>query len=116
MKVIIAGSRTIHSAPIDEIIKASGFEITEVVSGHHWEGVDVLGEQWARLHGLQPKTFPADWKRFGKSAGPRRNRQMAEYADALILIWNGITSGSANMLQEAEKRGLLIYQHKDVLD
>lgn len=54
--------------------------------------------------------FPADWKKHGKAAGPIRNREMAEYADALLLIWNGESRGSANMKKEMKKLGKPVYE------
>jgi hypothetical protein len=113
MKTIIAGSRDITDTnTLLLAIADSGWksEITEVVCGKA-RGVDTLGEQWAKSHGIPVKEFPADWETHGKSAGPKRNRQMAEYAEALILVWDGKSRGSANMLQEAKKRGLKIHQH-----
>lgn len=123
MKVIIAGSRTITDYEL--IVKAvleSKFNVTEVVSGHaaqtkdkvtgKWmDSVDRLGERFSLeyLH-QEPKLFPADWDKHHKAAGPIRNRQMAEYADALILVWNGASKGSANMLAEAKRIQLQIYE------
>ena len=47
MKVIIAGSRGVEDyALVEEAVKQSGFDITEVVSGTA-RGVDLLGEHWA---------------------------------------------------------------------
>jgi hypothetical protein len=57
--------------------------------------------------------MPADWKTHGRAAGPIRNRAMAEYADALIAIYRKgkLTPGTRNMISEARKRGLKIYEH-----
>lgn len=51
------------------------------------------------------KVFPADWKKYGRSAGPRRNRQMAEYADAAIVFWDGKSRGTQNMIQQMRELG-----------
>lgn len=111
MKVIIAGSRTIRDyREVTKAIEQSGFEITEVVSGGAM-GVDLLGERWARRNGIPVKCFVADWYEYGKSAGPIRNTEMALYADALILVWDGESRGSANMKMNAETVGIKIYEH-----
>jgi hypothetical protein len=54
---------------------------------------------------------PALWDQFGKSAGFRRNVEMAEYADALVLVWDGKSRGSGHMLRIAQERGLQIHEH-----
>lgn len=111
MKTIIAGSRSITDySEVWVATTDSEFEITEVVCGMA-RGVDMLGKTWGEKYGIPVKEFPADWDANGKAAGPIRNRQMADYADALILVWDGHSKGSANMLQEAKKRGLKIHQH-----
>lgn len=112
MKVIIAGSRTITDPKIlAEAITASGFEITEVVSGGA-QGVDTLGECWASDNGRKVTCFPAKWKIHGRSAGPIRNGQMAEYAEALIAIWDGKSRGTQNMIVQAKCLGLKVYVHR----
>ena len=70
-----------------------------------------MGEEWARYNNLRVQRFPADWGTYGISAGPRRNASMAEYADALIAVWDGVSRGTRNMIQEARKRGLKVYIH-----
>lgn len=108
MKVIIAGGRDFNDmTALVAAIKASGFEITEVVSGQA-AGADFLGLYWARANGVPEKLFPAKWTIFGNSAGPRRNREMADYADALIAMPGG--RGTANMIAEARKRGLKVFE------
>lgn len=109
MKVIIAGSRTIADmAMLVQAIADSGFEITEVVSGGA-RGVDKLGELWAVQNFTTATVFPADWSSHGKAAGTIRNRQMAEYADALIALWDGESRGTKNMIEEAAARGLKVF-------
>lgn len=103
MKVIIAGSRNIidfalwHVKTAIEDAKLVGIEITEVVSGGA-RGIDWCGEQYAIANDIPYKVFHADWKRFGVGAGPLRNVEMAEYADALIAIWDGKSKGTLDMI------------------
>lgn len=109
MRVIVAGSRNLHDMNVvASAIRQSGFTVTEVVSGGA-PGVDRLGEAWARLNNIPVRIFPADWVRFGPSAGPRRNVQMAAYADALVAIWDGRSPGTRHMISEAQRRGLAIH-------
>jgi len=78
-------------------MSGAGFVIDEVVSGGAY-GVDSQGEYWAKDHGVAIRVFKPDWASFGKAAGPKRNRQMAEYADTLLAFWDGVSSGTANMI------------------
>lgn len=109
MKTIIAGSRTINEMDaLTAAIRCSGFEITEVVSGGAG-GVDLMGERWAKAYGVPVVKFPADWNAHGKAAGPIRNKQMAEYAEALIAVWDGRSRGTKNMIDTARKLGLKVH-------
>ena len=107
MKVIIAGSRDIIDFwKIVPFIK-EGFEqlnienAPQIVSGCA-NGMDKIGESLAEFCGYDLKKFPADWNKHGKAAGPIRNKQMAEYADAAIVIHNG-SRGSLNMIEQMKK-------------
>lgn len=113
MKTIIAGTRT---ASLEDVIKALKFcsfteDITEVVSGGA-KGPDSYGELIAEEMSTPIKRFPAEWKKYGAYAGHLRNQQMAEYADALIAIWDGESKGTQDMIQKAEKENLKIYVYK----
>lgn len=115
MKLIIAGSRSIdlHTAfaAIDDIAPriAQDIEVTEIVSGTA-RGVDQAGESYAKYSGIPIKRFPADWDQYGRGAGHIRNAAMADYADALLLIWDGSSKGSANMKQNMIKMNKTVYE------
>jgi len=109
MKTIIAGSRQIEDKEaLDKTIADSGFQVTEVVSGT-CRGVDVMGEDWGRGNDIPVRPFPADWLTHGRIAGELRNRDMANYADALILLWDGKSPGASCMLREANKAGIKVH-------
>ena len=116
MKVIIAGSRIITDyATVERAIKASGFPITELVSGGA-RGVDRLGERWARENRVPIKQFIPDWDRYGTRgpyhAGSVRNRAMADYAGkegGLIAVWDGTSPGTKNMVMEARLRQMTVF-------
>lgn len=112
MKLIIAGSRTIHLSEdqiIAELNKHNISEVTQVVCGLA-NGVDNSGKIFANTYEIPVAYFPADWDKHGKPAGHIRNKQMAEYADALLLIWDGKSRGSANMKQNMSKLGKPIFE------
>lgn len=115
MKVIIAGPRD-YSPPFSRVVQAvkeSGFEITEVVSGGA-KGVDSRAEVWAGASSIPCRRFLPDWGAHGKAGGPIRNREMAAYADALVVMKRkGQNSpGTSSMIREAEKAGMPVYVHE----
>lgn len=100
MKVIIAGSRNLEDYTlVAQAMQRCGFDVTEVVCGMA-TGVDTLGYRWAQCNNISIKEMPAQWHQYGKRAGPVRNKQMAEYADAAVIIWDGKSPGSRNMINE----------------
>lgn len=109
MRTIIAGSRTITDYQVVcRAIANSGFTITEAVSGTA-QGVDQLGEQWAQENSIPIKRFPAAWKIHGRAAGPIRNEEMAKYAQAAVICWDGESRGTASMIQLAHQYGLRVF-------
>lgn len=110
-RLIIAGSRSFgHQAysDVEEAVEDSGFEFDLIVSGGA-RGVDELGERYGKENAIPVHIIPADWDQYGKRAGVIRNEQMADYADKLIAIWDGDSSGTNNMIIEAHKRDMPIY-------
>ena len=111
MRTIIAGSRTIKDYDIvKEAIEKSGFQITTLISGTA-PGVDQLGEKWANENGVSIEIHPADWDKWGRAAGPIRNKEMADCAEACIIVWDKVSKGTKNMMMQAIKNGLKLYVH-----
>lgn len=112
MKVIVAGSRGIDSyGLVCHAIRFSNLDLSEVVSGTA-RGVDRLGERYGHESEVPVKQFPADWDKYGKRAGYVRNEQMAEYADALVAIWDGESRGTKNMIELMEARNKPVFVYK----
>jgi predicted Rossmann fold nucleotide-binding protein DprA/Smf involved in DNA uptake len=113
MKLIIAGSRDIvryvEVAPsINKIIAEHNLNITEVISGAA-RGVDTLGEVWAWRSGIKVDRKPADWDTYGRSAGPRRNKEMGNIADVAIVFILNNSRGSTHMANYMKELGKPVY-------
>jgi len=104
MKTIIAGGREFNDYDLLEQY-CNTHSITEVVSGCA-RGADRLGERYANKHDIPITKFPADWDKWGKSAGYRRNAEMASYADSLIAFWDGVSKGTSHMIDLANSKKL----------
>lgn len=110
MKVIVAGSRDFNDyefvkSKLDELLVT--LDSYEIVSGG-CRGADKLGERYAKEKGWKCTIFKADWDTFGKFAGPKRNKDMARYAEGLIAFWDGKSRGTANMIDNAQGCGCKI--------
>lgn len=106
-KVIIAGSREITDVEfIRHEMNNLWREIGpfEVVSGTA-RGVDRISARLAREAGITVHDYPADWDRFGRSAGYRRNEQMAQEADYALILWDGKSRGTRHMMEIMKKAG-----------
>lgn len=111
MKVVIAGSRSLHHkhqahmeqlrAMCDEFEDEHGV-ITMIVSGKA-TGPDKLGEAYAAEKQILIKEFPANWDMQGRAAGIIRNKEMAEFADAAIIMWDGESKGTKHMMDCMKK-------------
>lgn len=109
MKVIIAGSRNLQDYKlVAEAMERCGFDVTEVVCGMA-TGIDTLGWRWAQCFGKSIKEMPANWSQHGKKAGVLRNIEMAKYADAAVIIWDGVSPGSRHMINSMIREGKPYY-------
>lgn len=78
-------------------------------------GADSLGEQFAYTWDYEVIRFVADWDVHGKSAGYRRNAEMAKFASeeghtgVLIAFWDGRSKGTKHMIDLAKRYGLDVH-------
>lgn len=109
-RVIIAGSRSFQDYELLEKtmdnLLVNQKEVA-VVCGMA-RGADSLGEAYAKVRGYPIHYFPADWEKYGKSAGYKRNEQMAQNADALVAFWDGESRGTKHMIDIANRYNLKV--------
>ena len=66
-------------------------------------GADALGIRFAKEGGFRIEHYPAQWQKYGKSAGPKRNEIMAQRCDFVICFWDGKSRGTRSMIDLAQK-------------
>jgi hypothetical protein len=105
VRVIVCGSRDWNDreAIAERIIALP----VDAVVVHAARGADRIAEQEAQKAGLLVEAHPADWSRYGKSAGHVRNEEMAALgADLCLGFWDGRSEGARSMLKKAEAHGI----------
>lgn len=117
IRVIVAGSRTFNNFEKLEYELMMYFKAhqlhrkdIEIVSGTA-RGADRLGEVFAKKYELKLTRIPAEWDKYGKSAGYIRNTKMAEYAGdsgVLFAFWDMQSKGTKHMIDIANKYNLFV--------
>lgn len=118
LRVIVAGGSDFDDFPLlmnkcNEIIVEATKEDNmidkiRIVSGGA-RGADKLGEQYAQIAHYDISRFPAAWDTYGKSAGYRRNVEMAKFASEdgnlgiLIAFWDNKSRGTKHMIDLAKR-------------
>ena len=116
MRIVIAGSRAcVDPAVVDRAISASPWagKVTCVVEGGA-RGVDELARRWAEERNVAVVSVLAEWDKYGRAAGPIRNRRMLrDHApDGVVVIWDGRTHGSASMIREAKNAKVPVFEFR----
>lgn len=123
-RIIIAGSRSIDDYGLTDAAMAQytaggpNRGRYEIVSGGA-DGVDQHAKRWAERYECEYTPFDPSrpektmtnysWERDGKKAGPLRNEEMAEYADELVAVWDGVSPGTRDMIERALDNSLNVY-------
>ena len=107
-RVVVAGCRNYKKydeakAYIDFCISNIRKENEIVIVSGCASGADALGERYAKENGLRLEKYPAEWKKYGNRAGPRRNEQMAQFCDYVICFWDYKSNGTKSMIEYAQK-------------
>jgi hypothetical protein len=91
-----------HYAPAE-----LGERISMVIQGGA-SGADAGAAEWAKRSDVELRTFPANWRKYGKRAGPLRNQRMIDEGkpEAVIAFAGG--RGTADMIERAQAAGIRV--------
>lgn len=99
MKLLIAGSRKIQKFDLSPYISKS---VDTIISGGA-AGIDALAEEYADLHRLSKYIIRPRYDLYGRAAPLKRNEQMVDMADAVLIVWDGSSNGTKHTLQYAKE-------------
>jgi len=110
MKVLVCGGRNFRSpAQVQRILDVLHAErpFTALMQGGA-NGVDKMSSEWAATKPeIKRYVCRAEWEKFGKAAGPKRNARMLEWKPDLVVAFAG-GRGTANMVMQAVKAGIRV--------
>ena len=99
MKLLIAGSRSIKEFDLSPYIP----EDTKLIITGGANGIDALAEEYADKHHLSKLVMRPEYKLYRKSAPLKRNSQMIEIADKVLIVWDGVSRGTKYTIDYAQK-------------
>ncbi len=110
MKVLVCGSRDWKD--VSKIVERLCLlpEGTVVIQGDA-RGADLLAKDAATKMGLAVESFPADWDRYGRKAGPIRNRKMLDQKPSLVIAFHdnlAQSRGTIDTIFEAIRRKIKV--------
>jgi predicted Rossmann fold nucleotide-binding protein DprA/Smf involved in DNA uptake len=99
MKLLIVGSRSITDFDLSPYISP---ETDTIISGGA-DGIDTLAEQYADSHRLSKYILRPRYDLYKRSAPLKRNEQMVDMSDAVLVIWDGLSKGTQHTINYAER-------------
>lgn len=110
-RVIIAGGRdfidkTLLYRSMEKVLVQKIATHNVIIISGDAKGADTIGADWAKWWGFPVEHYPANWAKYGRVAGPIRNRWMADVAQALVVFWDGISPGTKSMIRIGAEHGL----------
>lgn len=98
MKLLVVGSRSITDFDLSCFISD---DVDTVISGGA-SGIDTLAEEYADRHRLSKYIFRPRYDLYGRAAPIRRNEQMVDFCDAVLVIWDGHSKGTQHTIKYAK--------------
>ncbi len=107
-RIVIGGCRTfdnykIFEEAVDSYLNHISPQGDIVILSGHCRGTDMLAEKYAKIRNYKLEIIPAQWKLYGKSAGPIRNRIMVESSNCVIAFWDNKSRGTKNLVYLANQ-------------
>ena len=99
MKLLIVGSRSIADFDLSPYVSA---EVDAIISGGA-DGMDTVAERYADARRLSKYILRPRYDLYGRAAPIKRNEQMVDMADAVLVVWDGRSKGTQYTVKYAEK-------------
>ncbi|MET8694756.1 DUF2493 domain-containing protein [Streptomyces bauhiniae] len=117
-RILVTGSRTwdddtVIGEALSEAIRPVWHDRNVViVHGACPSGADQMAHEWAEVFGVDVERHPADWNRYCKAAGPRRNAHMVHLgADLCLAFIRDGSRGATHCADLAEKAGITVRRY-----
>ena len=101
VKLLIVGSRSIGAFDLSPYVAE---DVDMIISGGA-NGIDRLAEEYADTRRLSKLILRPAYARYGKAAPLKRNEEMVDMADRILVIWDGRSKGTAYTVKYAQKTG-----------
>ncbi len=98
MRVAIVGSRGILVESLEKYVSKED----EIISGGAI-GVDTCAAEYARANGMKLTEFLPEYERYGRAAPIVRNQKIVDYAEKIIVFWDGRSKGARSVIQYAKR-------------
>ena len=112
IRIVVTGGRDYRDADrvtqaLDAVHRKHGIEA--VIQGGA-DGADRLAAEWAWDRQIRVGTYNAQWRKYGKKAGPIRNEEMLHLSkpDAVVAFPGG--SGTADCIARAKAKGIPVWE------
>ncbi len=121
LRILVCGDRnwTDRECITRELLR---YDPTSIIVQGTCRGADKMAAESAQMLGLHCEGYAPDWERYGRAAGPIRNKRMLDTGIHLVLCFHndiGNSKGTRNMMNQALARGIEIKiittgeQHED---
>lgn len=112
MRVLVCGGRKYNNVTrlysiLGKLHRERGIDV--LITGAA-SGADDLAAGWAAVHFVPVIERPAEWDKYGRSAGPKRNQAMLDHdkPDAVVAFQGG--RGTADMVRRAKAAGVPVWE------
>lgn len=117
-KLMICGGRDFANkelcfSSIQKFLEEENLDYSHLIilEGECPTGTDSFAKEFALSHNILLEKYPADWNKYGKAAGPIRNKQMVKECDCCLAFWDYKSKGtksSIDFCKELEKKVKII--------